>query len=151
LVNGKLLTAVDPAKLMSMSLDLRRLAEALLPPPRVPAVDARVIRQILWARRERDRHFGGGLFADPAWDMLLDLFAARLEARQVSVSSLCTAAAVPPTTALRWIGMLCSEGLIHRSADRGDGRRILVDLTDDAVDRMSGYFTVVRQRADLKA
>jgi len=36
--------------------------------------------------------------ADPAWDMLLDLTAARAESRAVSVSSLCIAAGVPTTT-----------------------------------------------------
>ncbi|TPG48283.1 hypothetical protein [Sphingomonas glacialis] len=73
------------------------------PPPDTRAFEIapRDIRQAIRARRLRDQHFGGGLFEDPAWDMLLDLFAAELERAQVSVSSLCIAAAVAPTTALR--------------------------------------------------
>ena len=42
------------------------------------------------------------LFGDPAWDMLLDLTAARAEHTRVSVTSLCIASAVPPTGAPGW-------------------------------------------------
>ena len=69
------------------------------------------IRAMIRARRMRDQFFSGELFADPAWDMLLDLLLARLEQRTVAVSSLCIAAAVPPTTALRWIKRLTDEGI----------------------------------------
>jgi len=89
------------------------------------------IRAIIRARRLRDRYFGGQLFADPAWDMLLDLMAARLERRRVAVSSLCIAAAVPPTTALRWIRTLCDQGLLVRAADAEDGRRVFIELSED--------------------
>ncbi len=53
---------------------------------------ARDVREVIRARRLRDQFFERGLFEDPAWDMLLDLFAAELEQTQVSVSSLCIAA-----------------------------------------------------------
>ena len=68
------------------------------------------VRALLRSRRLRDELFGSDLFADPAWDMLLDLIAARLEHAQVSVSSLCIAASVPPTTALRWLRQLTDRG-----------------------------------------
>src|SRR3546814_5506642 len=51
-------------------------------------VTAREIRDMLRLRRLRDRFFPGDLFADPAWDMLLDLMAAHLSGQRVSVSSL---------------------------------------------------------------
>ena len=35
------------------------------------------IRAMIRARRLRDQYFSGELFADPAWDMLLDLLLAR--------------------------------------------------------------------------
>src|SRR5207253_3617288 len=88
------------------------------------AVHAGLVRQIIRARRLRDQYLKGDLFADPAWDMLLDLLAAKLEDRRVAVSSLCIATAVPPTTALRWIKILCEQGLILRVADPQDGRRV---------------------------
>lgn len=71
--------------------------------------------------------------------MLLDLTAARLEGRQVSVSSLCIASAVPPTTALRWIKSLTEKKIFVRIADPRDGRRVFIQLSDMAMDAMIPY------------
>lgn len=90
--------------------------------------DAALIRVLIRVRRARAEHLPADLFADPAWDMLLDLMAARLEGEKVAVSSLCVAAAVPPTTALRWIGVLAERGLIVRTTDPSDRRRVHVEL-----------------------
>jgi len=68
------------------------------------------------------------LFADPAWDMLLDLSAARMEGRRVSVSSLCIAAAVPTTTALRWIKTLVDRAIFVRESDPADARRAFIGM-----------------------
>src|SRR3546814_19974187 len=65
--------------------------------------------------------------------------AARLEHKRVSVSSLCIAAAVPATTALRWIKSMTDEGLFVRRADNNDGRRIFIELSDKAAGAMSAY------------
>ncbi len=72
--------------------------------------------------------------------MLLDLYAARLDRTRVSVSSLCIAAAVPATTALRWIKTLTETGLFERKADQHDARRIFVQLSDEATTSMHRYF-----------
>lgn len=106
-------------------------------------IDAASIRSIIRARRLRERFFPGDLFADPAWDMMLDLMAARLEGRRVAVSSLCIAAAVPPTTALRWIKNLNEAGLFRRVADPQDGRRVHVELTEAAVAAFERYLQTV--------
>jgi DNA-binding MarR family transcriptional regulator len=98
------------------------------------------IRLMLRLRRLRDSYFDPSLFADPAWDMLLDLLAARVEGDQVAVSSLCIAAAVPPTTALRWIKAMTDHGLFERHADPMDGRRIFIRLSETATRAMSKYF-----------
>lgn len=108
--------------------------------------DAARVRQLIQMRRLRDRFFDAALFADPAWDMLLDLAASRLEERSVSVSSLCIAAAVPPTTALRWIRMMTEQQLLVRRADPADARRMFIDLADSAFDRVCGWFALVDQR-----
>ncbi len=108
-------------------------------------VTAGAVRDVLRARRLRDRFFGDGLFEDPAWDMLLDLFAARLEGGRVSVSSLCIAAAVAPTTALRWIAKLTSVRLLDRAPDPADRRRAFVALTDDAASAMHRYITTLAE------
>jgi hypothetical protein len=111
-------------------------------------VDAAFVRSIIRARRLRDQYLRGGLFADPAWDMLLDLMAARQEGQRVAVSSLCIAAAVPATTALRWIKALTDQGLFVRSADPQDGRRVYIELSDQAAAAMGAYLATI-QRSGL--
>lgn len=113
------------------------------------AVSARAIRAMIRTRRLRDRFFDSHLFADPAWDMLLDLMAARLERVQVAVSSLCIAACVPPTTALRWIKMMTDSGLFERVADPVDGRRIFIRLSDQTANAMTQLLTTIRAADDL--
>lgn len=103
------------------------------------ALDAGFIRSIIRVRRLRGHFFKGDLFADPAWDMLLDLMAARVERQRVAVSSLCIAAAVPPTTALRWIRGLCDQGLFVRVADPEDRRRVFIELSSETAARMEAF------------
>ena len=106
----------------------------------VPAVDIETIRQVIRARRLRARYFDEELFADPAWDMLLDLLQAEIAQLRVPVSSLCIAAAVPATTALRWIKTMTDAGLFLRRADPHDGRRVFIELSRSASDGMRRYF-----------
>jgi hypothetical protein len=110
-------------------------------------VSAGQVRAIIRARRMRDQFFRGEIFADPAFDMLLDLYAARLEGHRVAVSSLCIAAAVPATTALRWIKQLTDRGLFVRQADPQDGRRIYIDLSEAAAKAMGNYLAAVQRIA----
>ena len=102
--------------------------------------DAQAVRAVIRNRQRRAKFFDGELFADPAWDMLLDLTAARAEGVQVSVSSLCIAASVPATTALRWIAQLVDAGLFEKAKDVRDGRRAFISLSEEAARAMSGYF-----------
>ena len=105
--------------------------------------DPRLVRQIIRQRQLRGKFFDPELFADPAWDMLLDLTAARVEHRRVSVTSLCIASCVPPTTALRWIGQLTEAGLVARVEDQTDRRRAFIALTDKASDAMARFFAEI--------
>ena len=108
-----------------------------------PAVDAETVRAVIRARRVRSRFFSEELFADPAWDMLLDLLQAEIAQLRVPVSSLCIAAAVPATTALRWIKTMTEQGLFVRRADPHDGRRVFVELAPAASEAMRRYFAEV--------
>lgn len=103
-------------------------------------VPEETVRSVIRARRLRGRYFADHLFADPAWDMLLDLFQAEIAQLRVPVSSLCIAAAVPATTALRWLKTMVQEGLFVRRADPHDGRRVFVELAPVASDGMRRYF-----------
>ncbi len=90
-------------------------------------------------RRARRRFFPAELFGEPAWDLLLDLFQARLEGKMISVTSACIGADVPLSTALRWIGVLEAEGLVERNRNLTDHRSTWVGLTDRAVVAMTEY------------
>jgi hypothetical protein len=114
---------------------------------RPPLPDPRLVRQIIQNRQLRAQFFAGDLFADPAWDILLDLTAARVEHKRVSVTSLCIASGVPPTTALRWIGQLIEAGLLRRLEDETDRRRVFITLTDHAADAMARYFAELGRSA----
>ncbi len=109
--------------------------------PRLP--EAAVLRRIIKARQARMRHFDADLFADPAWDILLDLAAARAERQQVSVTSLCIAAGVPATTALRWIGQMVDADLLVRVSDPHDRRRAYITLSDNTADALARYFSEI--------
>ena len=136
-------------KIAALKRDAERVAAALAelvaarPAAAQRPVDAARIRAHIRARRLRDRFFPSELLADPGWDMMLDLAAARLEGRPVSVSSLCIAANVPTTTALRWIKNLCDAGIFQRSADPGDARRAFIDLSPRSAEAMEACLDAV--------
>ncbi|MEL6876924.1 MAG: MarR family transcriptional regulator [Pseudomonadota bacterium] len=110
---------------------------------RPPLPDPRLVRQIIANRQARARFFDAELFSDPAWDMLLDLTAAHAEHRRVSVTSLCIAAGVPATTALRWVRQMVESGIFVRIADSTDKRRAFIALSETTADAMAGYFAAI--------
>jgi hypothetical protein len=92
-------------------------------------------------RQRRTRIPGtGGLFGEPAWDILLDLFIAAREGRQVSVESACAHAGVPRDNALRWIGILEKRELVTRETSPQALQREYVRLTPRAHDDLAEYF-----------
>lgn len=111
--------------------------------PAKPGERAQLARSILRHRRQRADHFPVDLFSDPAWDMLLDLYAADDEGADVPVSSLCVAAAVPQTTALRWINVLVNKGLAVRQETPGATRRVHIALSDKGRASLDDYFAAI--------
>lgn len=118
-------------------------AEAALPRPGAELPDRAALldrtAQDYANRRQRRRHFTAELFGEPAWDLLLDLFRARLEGKMITVTSACIAADVPLSTALRWLGVLEGEGLVERSRNVSDQRSTWVRLTDTGASAMIEY------------
>lgn len=111
------------------------------------APSALTVREIIKLRRLRDSYFAPSLFADPAWDILLDLMASQLEERSVSVSSLCIAAAVPPTTALRWITAMTESGMLVRHNDPDDARRVFIGLSSETETALRQYLSDIQGRS----
>ena len=135
---ARLSTTPDPAA---------QTIERPVPATVIPPVSGETVRDVIRARRVRARYFEEELFADPAWDMLLDLLAAEIAQHRVPVSSLCIAAAVPATTALRWIKTMTDNGLFKRRADPHDGRRVFIELAPEASVAMRRYFAEVGAHA----
>lgn len=92
----------------------------------------REAKRIYNLRREVDKIFAhDGFSRSPAWDIMLDLFEARCNNKDISVSSAGIGASCPGTTALRWLTALENQGLISRSNDPTDKRRTMISLTTD--------------------
>ena len=117
----------------------------------MPLPDPKLVRQVIANRQARGRFFDPALFGDPAWDMLLDLTAAQGEGVQVSVTSLCIAAGVPATTALRWLTQMVESGIFVRLPDPADKRRAFIAMSDSALAAMAKYFASVKGPLELAA
>lgn len=148
---ARLRAAASQVLRIAIELEAGSLEDYVLDEPRAqPArkiwrdLDRTIIHQkvteLYRARRRRSRHLPAELFGEPAWDMLLDLFAARLDGRLISVTSACYAAGVPPTTALRWLGVLEKAGLVERIDHTSDRRVWWVRLSEPGLQQMCAYF-----------
>jgi len=83
------------------------------------------------------------LDAEPAWDILLHLLRAELAHERISVSSACIAAAVPPSSGLRWLKALERKGLVLLQCDARDATRTFVVLSPDTSKALRRYFIEV--------
>jgi DNA-binding transcriptional ArsR family regulator len=118
-----------------------RVSLTLVPDPdlRTAGGQAKLIRKHQKARSRRTDFLSSSLFAEPGWEMLLELFASAVEQKRVTIGELCIASNVPQTTALRWIDVLLREGLATRRPDPLDGRRIHMEITPSAYRAMQDY------------
>lgn len=102
-----------------------------------------LLKEIRGVRKRRTQFFEDELFADPAWDILLELKHAENEQFRVSVSRLCAVAAVPATTALRWITSLENKGMLVRQDDPFDNRRAYISLHSKTSETMERFLQSV--------
>jgi len=94
----------------------------------VRAFRIRICRRLIRERRLVKDMLGTSLCASPNWDMLLDLYLAKLEQRSIYQSALCLAAHIPESSAHRWTVKLAEQGVLVRRIDPADRRRISVTL-----------------------
>jgi len=129
---------------------IHRIAEQLnLPSERRSGPEAsstyRLVCQAYQARREREDMFDADLFADPAWDILLALFCSHLADRQMTLQDAIKSAAVPESTARRWLTALERRGLI-RSVAHEDR----VQLTPSAISKLEAYVERLRKKSLMR-
>jgi hypothetical protein len=97
-----------------------------------------VIRQPTGSDRPRDVHFPQRLFGEPARDLLLALFIARDNGREMSVIEAFNAAGVASETGAKLLSMLEQAGLIVRQPGAGKASE-LIELTGDPSQKLSDY------------
>lgn len=143
---------VDSEEIHDVARKLLRLSEQLkeLPAPQgvkpesvTPAKILKYAENLYNLRRQREKFFDKSLFGEPAWDLLLDLFIQGERGKQVSISSACVGAAVPTTTALRWVTTLMTKGLLCRVIDDTDARRSILKLTREGRQTMIRFLEKV--------
>lgn len=143
---------VDSEEIHDVARKLLRLSEQLkeLPAPQgakpesvTPAKLVKYAENLYNLRRQREKFFDESLFGEPAWDLLLDLFIQGERGKQVSISSACVGAAVPTTTALRWVTTLMTKGLLCRVTDDTDARRSILKLTREGRQTMIRFLEKV--------
>ena len=62
---------------------------------------------------------------------------------------MCIAAAVPATTALRWLKGMTDQGIFVRRADPHDARRVFVELAPHTSQSMRRYFAEIGRVAPV--
>lgn len=108
--------------------------------PQPGCANLRQVRAYLSARAKAREAFGEHMFSDPAWDILVHLYAHHLAQRRSTISGLCGMAGVPLATGLRWIKQLEQAGHVERAADPLDARKQRIDLTSSGRDTLQAYF-----------
>lgn len=89
---------------------------------------------------------------DPAWSMLMALFAAEARGERFSVSHLCAASGAPLTTAFRVVLRMEDCRMLTRTVDSRDHRRSLVTLSDPTrialAEALGGLGEALRHQSD---
>lgn len=125
-------------------------APALLYPTEVSDADIAeigIIDATIRIRRQRSKQFPADWFSDPAWDILLFLYKSHLEDSRVTVGDVGYGTGNRPTTAIRWLEIIESAGLLERHRCTRDSRRVFVFLNVDGLAAMRRYFIAVRSGA----
>jgi DNA-binding MarR family transcriptional regulator len=102
---------------------------------------AQLVKQasrILALRRRRAKQFGKAMFSEPAWEMLLLLYATQ-HAERLTATRLALLSGGSKATALRWIEYLVIQKWVTRSGHPTDRRAVFVSLTEKAKDALDAY------------
>lgn len=94
------------------------------------------ILSILIARRSREAVFGPNLFSEPSWDALLELYAATLGTRRMTLGDLSRAINTPLSTSVRWVSVLEERGLVESETDHIVAGRVWVRLTEEGFSKI---------------
>lgn len=80
------------------------------------------------------------MFGEPAWEMLLILYAEQQRTR-LTIARLSDKLDLPPSTALRWLNYLEDRRLVVREPHPTDLRSAILKLTSNAIDALDLYLS----------
>jgi hypothetical protein len=101
---------------------------------------------ILDFRRTRLEILPPDLFAEPAWDLLLELFLADAEGRRLTARQVCERSNIPPTVMARWLKHLSQNGYVV-----GDGSGDIDDLLVMSAGTLAKMEELMRRARQLQA
>ena len=100
------------------------------------------VRMCIRWRAARSELLGHNLFYDPAWDIMLCLYASHLEGVETGLEELKQWIDVPATVLCRWLTVLEERRLISRNKSRS-GADESISLTDTGLGGMHALYEVL--------
>ena len=140
---------IEPLELATIGRQMLRLARGLALDEQTGSgsrvnelgeIFAGLARDEINERHARRKQFGVDLFGEPAWEMLLNLYIAKVDGKPLATKAVLAASGAPTTTALRHLSVLELKGLIARNTSEKDQRVILIELTEKAFSMFQTYF-----------
>ncbi|EQB31308.1 hypothetical protein [Sphingobium ummariense] len=101
-----------------------------------------MLTRYIKARRLRGTIFGQNLFSDPPWDILLLLFQAELQGRQMTLDQLSETLRISMNTLLGHVGAMERRGLLMEHAGSPAGGRRRMRPSSFAMDAMAAWLSL---------
>lgn len=102
------------------------------------------VARILRARARRRDFFKASLFSEPAWDILLILYAKHLTQEPVSLADVAVETGTPVSTVRRWIRVLEDEDLASASQEGEEPQQQRIVLSPKGTMSMHAYFRALK-------
>ena len=97
-------------------------------------------------RRTRSSILPPELFAEPAWDLLLELFIADAEGRRLTARQVCIRSGIAPSVMSHWLKHLPQSGFVT-----GDGQGDLDDLLTMSAGMLDSMEAMMEHAQSLRA
>lgn len=107
--------------------------------PKSVLSDRAMVECMISGRQLRRELFDVGLFADPVWDILLELYRANIDRQRITIAKLCDATALPASTAVRYIRALVEERIVVTEAIPAGQQDTVPKLTETGVVTMRAF------------
>jgi len=119
--------------------------------PSVGPISRDLLRLLQCEREIRAKVFRDDLASSAAWQIAIDLYRLSTEHGHNYVTSVALTSHLPLTTALRHIDQLVIEGLVTRSRDPDDARRVRLSLSSRGTDLVEAYLQGLAQEVSFEA